>query len=138
LQRATTHEVAHSWFYALVGNNQARDPWLDEGVTSWAQARADGLLGWFGRLPISRAVRGRLGAPMTFWERHESDYYEGVYAQGVRALHALGPPRLVDCGLRLYVARNAYGIARPDDLARALGEVLPGARRSLEGFGALR
>ncbi|MDQ3983513.1 MAG: hypothetical protein M3271_12610, partial [Actinomycetota bacterium] len=26
LRTATTHEVAHSWFYGLVGNNQARDP----------------------------------------------------------------------------------------------------------------
>lgn len=23
------HETAHQWFYSLVGNDQARDPWLD-------------------------------------------------------------------------------------------------------------
>ena len=33
------HEVAHMWFYALLGNNQARDPWLDESFATYAQAR---------------------------------------------------------------------------------------------------
>lgn len=28
-----THEVIHQWFYALVGNDQVREPWLDEGIT---------------------------------------------------------------------------------------------------------
>ena len=38
------HEVAHMWFYALLGNNQARDPWLDESFATYAQARAAGQL----------------------------------------------------------------------------------------------
>ena len=33
------HETAHQWFYALVGNDQARDPWLDETLATWAQTR---------------------------------------------------------------------------------------------------
>ena len=32
----TTHEVAHQWFYSLVGNDQARDPVLDEGLATYA------------------------------------------------------------------------------------------------------
>jgi hypothetical protein len=35
----TPHEAAHQWFYALVGNNQARDPWLDEALAQWSLAR---------------------------------------------------------------------------------------------------
>ena len=31
IARATTHEVAHQWFYSLVGNDQGRDPVLDGG-----------------------------------------------------------------------------------------------------------
>lgn len=27
----TGHEIAHQWWYAEVGNDQAREPWLDEG-----------------------------------------------------------------------------------------------------------
>ncbi|MCA1693134.1 MAG: hypothetical protein LC733_13435, partial [Actinobacteria bacterium] len=33
--RTLSHEIAHQWFYGLVGNDQGRDPWLDEGLASW-------------------------------------------------------------------------------------------------------
>lgn len=29
------HEVAHQWFYSLVGNDQVHDPWLDEALTTY-------------------------------------------------------------------------------------------------------
>ncbi|HEY0127261.1 MAG TPA: M1 family aminopeptidase, partial [Blastococcus sp.] len=35
------HEVAHQWFYGMVGNSQFRDPWLDESFASWAEAVVD-------------------------------------------------------------------------------------------------
>ncbi len=136
LEWATTHEVAHSWFYGLVGNNQARDPWLDEGITSWAQARGDDILGYFRDYELSETARGRMGKSMRFWDRHEGDYYDGVYAQGVKALDALGKNRRVDCALRRYVARNAYGVATTEDLVSALKGSFPRARRVLERFGA--
>lgn len=28
------HEVAHAWFYGTVGNDQSRDPWLDEAMAT--------------------------------------------------------------------------------------------------------
>lgn len=31
------HEVGHQWFYCAVGNNQSRDPWLDESFTSYLE-----------------------------------------------------------------------------------------------------
>ncbi|MCM1223200.1 MAG: M1 family metallopeptidase [Lachnospiraceae bacterium] len=32
----TFHEVAHQWFYGLVGNDENRKPWLDEGFAEFA------------------------------------------------------------------------------------------------------
>jgi hypothetical protein len=30
------HEVAHQWFYNLVGSNQAAEPWIDEGFAQYS------------------------------------------------------------------------------------------------------
>lgn len=136
LENATTHEVAHSWFYGLVGNNQARDPWLDEGVTSWAQGRSDRIMGYFRGFEISGDARGRLGAAMRYWDAHEEGYYGGVYVQGVKALDALGEARYVDCALARYVAENAYGVGTTAELVNALEPAFPRAKRVLRRFGA--
>ncbi|MCM1042765.1 MAG: M1 family metallopeptidase [Corallococcus sp.] len=34
-QTATAHEVAHQWFYGLVGNDQIENAWMDEGLTEF-------------------------------------------------------------------------------------------------------
>jgi hypothetical protein len=33
-----THEAAHQWWYSLVGNDQTRDPWLDEALAQFSVA----------------------------------------------------------------------------------------------------
>ena len=35
LQRNIAHEVGHSWFYDSVRNNEYREGWIDEGITSY-------------------------------------------------------------------------------------------------------
>jgi hypothetical protein len=135
LARTTSHEVGHLWFYGIVGNNQGRDPWLDEGLASWAEARFEGTLGQFVARDIPSGARGRAGEPMTFWEGRQADYYRGVYVQGAQALAALGDPDRVDCALRHYVAANAFGIARPADVATALGQVFDRPERTLAVYG---
>ncbi len=31
------HETAHQWFFGAVGNDQAREPWLDEALSTYAE-----------------------------------------------------------------------------------------------------
>jgi hypothetical protein len=126
------HETAHQWFYSLVGNDQARDPWLDEALATWAQTRLGGGLRF---LPHVRARH--VGAPMSYW-RSQRTYFAQVYAGGVRALASLGSPRRVDCALKIYAARDAYRIAQPGDLLAVLDRFLPGAARRLRRFGIHR
>ena len=134
--RTLSHEVAHMWFYALVGNNQGRHPWLDEGLATWAEGGFEGTREALAARSIPSAGRGHLGEGMTFWETRQSAYYRGVYVQGAQALAALGDADLVDCALRHYVAATSFAIARPDDLLASLRLVFPGADATLARFGA--
>ena len=119
------HEVAHQWFYGLAGNDQYRDPWLDEGLATYGQSRVDGAA----RLPAGpgrprlragppRRVDGLLGPPTA------RTYYLSVYVGGLQALARLGD-RLggygaLDCALRRYVRDRAYTVSRPADFLAAL------------------
>jgi hypothetical protein len=133
--RSVVHEVAHQWFYSLVGNDQARDPWLDESLASYAEFVQRGSLDEMAARAIPASARGHAAAPMTFWEGRDAVYYTGVYVQGAVALASLGPVEQVDCALRAYVARNAFRIATPTDLLAALTPVLPDAEAGLAAGG---
>jgi aminopeptidase N len=138
LARGLAHEIGHQWFYSLVGNNQARDPWLDEALATWAQARFSGDVEKLVIISIPDEVRHKLGQPMRFWDQFAIPVFiEGVYNQGVQALASLGDADIVDCALRLYVRDNAYTTASPNDLLDALKVFFPDARSKLQAYGAL-
>jgi hypothetical protein len=134
--RTTPHEVGHQWFYGLVGNDQGRDPVLDEGLATWAEVRADGGPGVLDET-VPDSVAGRAGEPMTYWDGHRSGYYRGVYVQGAQALAALGDQDAVDCALRRYAAVEAFAIARPADLIGALTTAFPHAAATVGRFGVV-
>jgi Peptidase family M1 domain len=132
LRLLVQHETAHQWFYSLVGNDQARDPWLDETLASWAEVRLSGAS------QTSFGTPGRVrhvGASVAFFGRNTTRYFQEVYGGGVAALASLHADRRVDCALKLYAAQNAYTIARPRDLLDALERVIPGAENRLRRFG---
>ena len=135
LGRSTSHEVAHMWFYSLVGNDQGRDPWLDEGVATWAEAVFEGTLASMRARTMPAGVAAQAGRPTSFFDARTSQYYVGVYVQGAQALAALGPPHLVDCALRAFVDRRAHAIATNADLLAALTPTFPDAAAVLARYG---
>jgi hypothetical protein len=131
------HETAHQWFYSLVGNDQARDPWISEGLTTWAQTGPEASFTRTVGTAIPAGVRNRIGEPMSFWDGLGFEKTRlGVHVQSVQALATLGDPSAVDCALRLFVTRTAYRIATPRDLLAALFEFFPDAEQKLAAYGA--
>jgi hypothetical protein len=131
------HETAHQWFYSLVGNDQSRDPWLSEGLATWAQTGPEGSLPLMLSTPIPTTVRNRIGEPMSFWQSYDFETIRlGVYVQTVKALSSLGSAAKVSCALRRFVVRNAYRTTVPRDLLAALRPDFPNAEPKLRARGA--
>lgn len=78
LERLVAHEIAHQWFYAAVGNNQARQPFADEAVATFL---ADDLVGSF---HSSLCAAEPLDLPV--YEYGPRCYPEVIYNQGARYL----------------------------------------------------
>ncbi|MBM7806000.1 hypothetical protein JOD57_001837 [Geodermatophilus bullaregiensis] len=131
------HEVAHMWFYGMVGNSQFRDPWLDEALATYAESSV-GERGSPGPLDRALAVPGDVGAAMDGFE-DTGTYVDVVYGKGGAALLAAreaAGAEAFDAALRCYVRANAWTVATPDDLAAALAG-LPAATDVLVAAGAL-
>ncbi len=71
------HEIAHQWFYAVVGNDQTRQPFVDEAMVEFLTRD------WFG-FRSSRCATKRLD--LTMYEYTPGCYYEQIYVQGSRFL----------------------------------------------------
>jgi len=132
----TVHELAHQWFYAMVGNSQARDPWLDEAFATFAEEEIDGTTS-----ATQGALRlpGKVGDSTAHYGGNANAYYITTYGKGAAALiaaRAAGPPNKFDAALRCYVNANAWRIAKPADLAEALAG-LPASVKVLQDAGAL-
>lgn len=131
------HETAHQWFYSVVGNDQARDPWLSEGLATWAQTGPEHSLPTMLNTSIPTSVRDRIGEPMSFWSSFDFETMRvGLYVQTVQALASLGNATRVNCALRAFVTHNAYRTTVPRDLLTALQPFFPDAKRKLGTRGA--
>jgi hypothetical protein len=109
------HETAHQWFYALVGNDQAREPFTDEAAADFLARYALGLR------RASRCGTGRLD--LSIYAYSSSCYYEIVYIQGGNFLDTLRR-RMGGAafwrGLRAYVTAHRLGLAPTKDLLDTL------------------
>jgi Peptidase family M1 domain len=141
LHELVAHEVSHQWFYSLVGNNQAEDPWMDEALATVGESIAGGNADYYRDYEVPSEVVGHMGEPMTYWVDHGEDrsYTDGVYNQGahvlLRARDQVGADRF-DAALRSYVQTNAHRVARPTDFAQAFAGY-PDVLLSLREAGAL-
>jgi hypothetical protein len=141
LEGLVAHEVAHQWFYSLVGNNQARDPWIDEAFATFAEAVATDRQNVFEFADIPERRIGDLGRPMAYWDENGGfrRYNQVVYLQGAAVLlearRRTGAERF-DAALRGYVQTNAHRVVGKREVAEAFRD-LPEVLTLLREYGAL-
>jgi hypothetical protein len=68
------HETGHQWFYGIVGNDQARQPYADEAATDFVARHILGLR------RASRCSTARLD--LSIYRYSSACYYEDIYIQG--------------------------------------------------------
>jgi aminopeptidase N len=137
------HEVAHQWWYNMVGSNPITAPWLDEALTQYsaslyiedrygdAAAQAQRQLLFNERYDKERKAKGdhRVGQASAAFPRWS--YFPIVYGKGplfFEEVRRNGGDARFEAWLHLYFARHRYGIVQADDLLRAaadagLGEI---------------
>lgn len=128
LEIIVAHEVAHQWWYSLVGNNVQTEAWLDEALASYAQvvyaealygrAAAESQLDGF--RSSYRAVRaGGRDAVVAQPNRKIRNYFPIVYAKGALFFEALRQQigdEAFERFLKDYYANHRYGIATAADV----------------------
>lgn len=108
------HELAHQWWYGIVGNDEYREPWLDEAFATWSQRLIHGGSASGCRQRPWPSASARISNAMGYWDAHPGEYGPVVYEQGACALAALadrfGLERFLDI-LAGYVAAHRLGFS---------------------------
>ncbi|MCB0166345.1 MAG: M1 family peptidase, partial [Anaerolineae bacterium] len=130
LESVVAHEVAHQWFYSLVGNDQIDEPWLDEALAQYAtilyynDGYDEQAAAGFRRSLERRWARvGQAEIPIGLPVRDYSvDEYSGIiYGRGplfiAQLAETMGQPAF-DEFLQDYATTYRWRIATGDDFKR--------------------
>ena len=120
LRYLVAHETAHQWFYGLVGNDQARQPFADEALADFIARDVTRTR------RASRCPTGRLDR--SIYSYTAACYYEIVYIQGGNLLNQVRSrmgSTLFWSTLKQYVADRRYRISNTQTLLKTLDDATP-------------
>ncbi|NDK28705.1 M1 family peptidase [Streptomyces sp. TR1341] len=112
---ALTHEIAHQWWYGIVGDDEYNNPWLDEAFADYSTDLAQGITGANCWNSVSWASSAeKITNSMAYWDAHSSRYSTVVYGYGKCALHDLrrliGDTAMTKL-LKDYASAHWYGVS---------------------------
>ncbi|NLB87802.1 MAG: M1 family metallopeptidase, partial [Syntrophomonadaceae bacterium] len=113
------HEIAHQWWYGLVGNDQIKEPWLDEGLANWSAYKyLDDIKGRKSSSANNLTKNINLVKELTDMGS-TTEYYQIAYSGGEAFWFGLeeeiGTDKVFKA-LRRYLAEYKYKIATTPDL----------------------
>ncbi len=110
---ALPHELAHQWFYGIVGDDEYNSPWLDESFTDYATDLYRGITGSGCGITWQSSAE-KLTNSMAYWDAHSSRYSTVVYNYGKCTLHDLrrliGDTAMANL-LKSYAQSHWYGVS---------------------------
>jgi hypothetical protein len=110
---ALPHELAHQWFYGIVGDDEYTSPWLDESFTDYATDLYRGITGSGCGITWQSSAE-KLTNSMAYWDAHSSRYSTVVYNYGKCTLHDLrrliGDTAMANL-LKSYAQSHWYGVS---------------------------
>jgi aminopeptidase N len=143
------HEVAHQWWYNIIGNDVIQSPWLDEGLTTRsAGVYFEGAYGAEGYLGVAdywqqsydRVLQAgkdeAVTRSLTFFENSPNPELYGpiVYSKGALFFYNLRKEigdKAFFTGLQAYYRQFKYQIATGKDLLKAFEDA---SGKDLEAF----
>ena len=129
----TVHELVHSWFYGILGNNESLYPWMDEGFTSYWDSIVMRQLSGRGGNPhfgsymsyLGIKYRGLEEPSITHADRFSTNYAYGVssYSKGSVFLHQLSyvvGQKTFDRAMKRYFESWKFKHPTPRDFKRVV------------------
>jgi Peptidase family M1 domain len=108
-----SHELAHQWWYGIVGDDEYAEPWLDESFATWSQYLP--FSPWRNCKKFAFPGAGaRITNDMGYWSAHSNEYgtiYGGGGCLLANLAHRFGVHRFTAI-LRSYARTHWLGVAR--------------------------
>jgi len=137
----TVHEMAHQWWFGVVGNDQAMDPWLDESLATFAEQLYferyfPDLVEWWRYYRVAYyEPEGKIDLSIYEYGSYAA-YRNAVYLRGAKFLEnfreAIGRERF-EVGLKQYFDTNKFKIASGDGFFSAFNLVSLGELDQVKG-----
>ena len=141
MKKVIVHEIAHQWWYAVVGNNEIKEAWLDESLSEYSTALffehnpkygisyedfvGEATSSYELYVDVIQTLKGAVNTKMNLAvNEYQNDYEYSymVYVKGVimfDSLKNMVGEKSVVAGLKKYYESNKFKIATAEDFFNA-------------------